>query len=162
MWLRVLSVGGSVLIVLCLAQSTDKPDISGKWTLDPAKSKVNESSARLIQIEKKDKEMHWVETVKRNDKEATVEYQCAATGRECDMKDEGHPAKVSLYYNGPALMETKTNGREGEDVTRRKIELNADGTLQIEVVHIVPQKEKELLVYTRTAGTDTSRARKPQ
>ena len=162
MLFRILSLGGSVLIVLCLAQTDAKPDISGKWSLDPAKSKVHESAGRVLEIEKRDKELHILEKVSRSGKEATVEYQCAAIGKECEMKDEGHPAKVSLYYNGAALVETKTNGREGEDVTRRKIELNADGTLSIEVMHIVPQKEAQKMVFTRAGGDQSARARKEQ
>lgn len=152
MLFRILSIGGSVLIVLCLAQSQDKPDISGKWLLDTGKSKLHEAADRVLEIEKRDKGVHILEKVKRPDKEAVIEYECEFNGRECDMKDEGHAAKVSLYYNGPALVETKTNGREGEDVTRRKIELNSDGTLSIEVQHIVPQREPQKFVYTRAAA----------
>src|ERR1700681_2718744 len=33
------------------------------------------------------------------------DFECAPTGSECEVKDAGKSAKVSLWYNGPALVE---------------------------------------------------------
>ncbi len=65
------------------------------------------------------------------------------------MLDRDHKAHVSVYYNGPALIVLKTGGRRGDEVSKDRLALAADGSLHMEIVHIDPQKEPEKLVFKR-------------
>ncbi|MGH9581731.1 MAG: hypothetical protein ACRD4O_02205, partial [Bryobacteraceae bacterium] len=61
-------------------------------------------------------------------------------------------AKVSLWYDGSALVILKTDGPSDDSVTQWRLALSANGkTLSVDLTHIVPQKSPEKLVFDKTS-----------
>lgn len=116
---------------------TGTPGFSGKWALqqDTSVELVLEQTSDSIQL--------------RETKAGTMktEYVCNTNGKECPAKDEGHSAKVSLWFNGPKLVEIISRGHE---LTRRRYSIADDGaTLRVEVSTMSGAAKNETLVYTR-------------
>ena len=137
----MLIVCGALMMSAALAQDTDdRPDLTGKWQIDPARS--DGGNGESLNIEANDDSLHYLEQTHNGD---TAEFNCTTDGKECAMTDSGHKAKVSLWYNGASLvlMETK-----GSSVVKRKLTLTGP-TLQMEVIPIVPQGKTDKLIFTK-------------
>ncbi|HZS54354.1 MAG TPA: hypothetical protein VFA65_08115 [Bryobacteraceae bacterium] len=106
------------------AASSD-PDLTGTWT-DTANAGL-----KLILNEKGDGKIQ----VRQMDGDKVVaDYSCDLTGKECDIKEDGHPVKVMIYYNGSKLIEIM---ERGSDVEKRRFSLSQDGkTMEVETIPI--------------------------
>jgi len=119
------------------AQDSAKPKLSGTWALP------NDATEKLI-VEQTDSGIHMQEL---KGSETKAEYKCNVDGKDCDFKEDGHPAKVSLWFNGPKLVELVTRGK---NVVRRRFTL-ADGgkKLVVEMSAFSNPDKSETLEYTR-------------
>lgn len=126
-----------VFAASAFAQDSAKPVFSGTWTLP------NDPSEKLV-VEQTDSGVH-VQEMKGN--ETKMDYKCNLDGKDCDFKEDGHPAKVSLWFNGPKLVELVTRGK---NVVRRRFTL-ADGgkKLVVEMSAFSNPDKSETLEYTR-------------
>ncbi len=88
-----------------------------------------------------------------NGKEETSQFSCDVGGSQCDFDEAGRKAKVSLWYNGPALVILKTDGPKEDSVTQWKLDLSPDGkTLTVEFTHIEPNDKSESLVFDKKSS----------
>jgi hypothetical protein len=79
------------------------------------------------------------------------EFECAASGRDCDVKVEGKPAKVSMWFNGPKLVVMETRGSE---VTKRRFSTTSEGSrMELETIPIVPSGKLETVHLSRTSDS---------
>ena len=77
-----------------------------------------------------------------------AEYTCKLDGKDCSFKDEGRKATVSLWKNGPKLVEMRTRGGH---VTRRRFTFDDKAsTLQAEDADMAPNGRTENVAYVRT------------
>jgi len=77
------------------------------------------------------------------------EVLCNTSGKDCEVNSNGHKATISMYYNGPNLVEFETRGSE---VIKRKFSIaSPDDVLEVEVVPVVPGGKTETLRYRRLA-----------
>src|SRR3954451_9767483 len=68
--------------------------------------------------------------------EKLVEYECNTLGKECEVKELGKHAKVSMWFNGPKLVAMEVRGN---DVLKRRFQASEDGAgMKIEVIPIAP------------------------
>ena len=75
------------------------------------------------------------------------EFECVPKGAECEGTIAGNKATVSMYYDGPALVQLET---KGSDVTRRRFTVTGPPDLMdIEVVPIVGVGKAETLHLKR-------------
>ena len=124
-------------------QDDSKPNLSGKWQLDAAKSamELTRVSDLTMIINEKDGKININEDEKLADgSERKVTYDCTTDGKECEVP--GTNAKASFWYNGPMLvsMETERNGRA---VIRQRLKLSQDSKqLTLEISSLVPQSGK--------------------
>ena len=129
------------------AQDLSRPDFTGTWQLDPARSELNTShmSSATWVIEEKDNSIHITETESAKG-DRKIELKCTTDGKECNVPSE--KAKASFWYNGPMLVEMETRG---DNATRYRLKLMDDRkTLNVEVTYIVPQTEKaDKLVFSK-------------
>ncbi len=130
-----------LMVTAAFAQDAAKPNLGGKWKIDPARSDGLEGVTLSIQM-KDDDTVHYL---LQNQNGVTSEFDCATDGRTCDMMDSGHKAKVSLWYNGGTLVMMETRGN---NVVKRKLSVTG-ATLNIEVVPIVPQGRTDKLAFIR-------------
>mgnify|MGYP000868056244 FL=1 len=120
--------------------SDSRPDLSGTWKIDPARTdEPSLNKDLMLQIEDRGDNIHVKETRGTNAKSDISEFTCSTAGSECGMHDAGSKAKVTVYYNEPALVVLKTHGRRGSMVEKRRISLSPKGdSLLVEVVPIEP------------------------
>jgi hypothetical protein len=124
--------------------ANEKPDLTGTWVPSAGS---NEALGKL-EIEHNQDAIKVRELSLEN--KAEKEFQCATTGQECKSKGPEEDAKVTLWYNGPTLVEMY-QARDGKSVVKTRRTLSEDGsTLRVEVIRIVPAGNKpETMVYRR-------------
>lgn len=143
------SIWACLILAACavpaVGQDEDKPNLTGTWQFDSAKSDVRLikiSSATWV-IEESDNSIHITQT--ESGKSKKIELQCTTDGKECHL---GGDKKASFWYNGPMLVEMETRGGH---VIRYKMKVSQDGkTLTVEITQIVPQIDKiDTLVFEK-------------
>jgi hypothetical protein len=86
--------------------------------------------------------------------EKPVDFECNNVGKECEIKD-GKKGKVSMYFNGPKLIQLETHGSE---VVKRRFTVAPDGnTLEVEIIPVVPPGKTETIRLTRAADQTASK-----
>jgi hypothetical protein len=122
---------------IAAAQTASAPSLSGTWVLG------KDSSVKLV-VEQTPEKIH-VKELKGD--AVRTEYTCNLDGKDCSIKEEGHSAKVALWFNGPKLVELRTRGSE---VTRRRFTLANDGkSLEVELSSMSASGKTEILAYSR-------------
>ena len=86
--------------------------------------------------------------------QTVAEFECKLGGSECEGKDSGHKATVSLWFNGAALVEMETKGSE---VVKRRFEISPDGDLELQTILITPAGATEHAEFKRVAAAVSSR-----
>jgi hypothetical protein len=126
-----------------IAQDDSRPNLSGKWQLEPSKSdmQVNKLSGLTMVIAEKDGNISINEDEKMADgRERTISYTCTTDGKECEVPQT--KAKASFWYNGPMLVGMETQ-RNGSNVLRQRLKLSPDSKeLTVEISSLVPQSDK--------------------
>jgi hypothetical protein len=60
-----------------------------------------------------------------------TDFQCNTEGESCNVKVAGHKATVTMYYNGPALVQMETRG---DKVVKRRFSIVSPGnSMKVEV-----------------------------
>ena len=140
MW-KCLMVAAAALT--CAA--ADRPSLSGAWQLDSAHSQLADAKLKDQKwlIKQDDDTVGISETLVENGKEKKFDIQCGTEGQNCQIKEAGQATKVSMYYNGDALVLLEQ--WHGTDyVTKKRIKASDDGkTLTVEVMHIAPPGRKD-------------------
>ena len=84
----------------------------------------------------------------------SVRFTCPVDGTQCKLDENGHQAKVSLWYDGSALVVLKTDGPKEDETTERKLELSPDGkTLTVHFTNLAGNDKPETLVFTKEAAS---------
>jgi hypothetical protein len=76
-----------------------------------------------------------------------AEFECDTDGKDCATKVGGHSAKVSLWFNGPKLVELETRG--SEVVKRRFAVAGAGEEMDLEIIPIASDSKAETLHFKR-------------
>ena len=86
--------------------------------------------------------------------QVVTDFECNTKGRECDAKVGGGKAKVSLWFNGPKLVELETKGQE---IVKYRFGVAGQGEqMEIEVIPIAPDGKTETLHFKRGALSASS------
>jgi len=142
--LALLSLG------VCYA-STDQPNFSGRWALDPTKSQDTNGAAVELTIQDASGKIDYQRVVReRGGKEIKASFTCPTRGTWCKFDENGHLGKVSLWYDGSALMMAKEGGPSKDATTERRMELSPDGkTLTVEFTNFSGSGKPQKLVFTK-------------
>jgi hypothetical protein len=136
------------ILALPVAAQDDRPNLSGTWQFDVAKSElhtVKVAGATWV-ISEDDTSIQISESADGASKK--VELKCTTDGKEC--KVAGSKTKTSFWYNGAMLVEMET---KGDTVVRYRMKLSDDGkTLTVDTTSIVPQSAQgDVLVFRKQA-----------
>ena len=146
----------AVVIALAAAAtlSAANTDFTGHWQIDQSKSKPGPERTVSVEIEQQGNNVTFVRQYQDHDgKSATARFTCAVGSNSCDFDENGHKAKVSLWYNGPELVILKTDGEKHDDTVEWHMKLGDDGkTLNINREIIAPSEDKESLVFNKAAS----------
>ena len=139
---RVVIVLAAFAIGAC-GQDT-KPNLSGKWQLNAAKSQTK-LTAMSWTIEQKGSAIHLVSVTKAADgNEKTTEFRCTTDGKECLVDG----IKISLYYAGATLVEMQVSA---DVVSKTTMKLASDGkSVSVDVSYIVPDKEADSFLLEKS------------
>jgi hypothetical protein len=125
----------------------DRPNLSGTWLFDGAKSELHtEKVTGATWVINEDASS--IQITENEDGAKKIELKCTTDGKDC--KVIGDKATASFWYNGPMLVEMET---KGEHVTRFRMKLSDDGkTLTVDTTSIVPKgDEDDVLVFRKQA-----------
>jgi hypothetical protein len=130
-----------------------RPDLNGVWRLEPTQSEIHTHvpSQFTWKIEQSETAIHLIQRLgDKND-----DLRCATDGKDCKVKDDGHPATISFYYNGPVLVELESQGANRDTVTKKRFSVSPDGShLTVDVIHVMPTgKPPEKLVLSKQPAT---------
>lgn len=123
-----------LLAWVALASAATPPDFTGKWMLDPQRSQDTNGATIELTIREKSGKMDYNRLLRERDgKQVKTTFKCTPGAKWCKLDENGHKAKVSLWYVGPVLFMAKTGGPSHDATTERKFELSPDGkTLTVE------------------------------
>jgi hypothetical protein len=140
----------SAIVILLLSTSAlvladdqaDRDKLIGTWELQGAAANSpasawtfseNKSALRVTQIEGTNK---------------IADFECGTLGTACEIKTDGKKATVTMYFNGPWLVQLETRG---SDVVKRRFKVSdASGDqMEMEVIPIVPGGNTEKFQYKR-------------
>jgi hypothetical protein len=140
-----------LLFSLVVSADSGTPNLTGSWQMDPAKSQVEDGRLVSLTIENVSNKIKMVRVVRAKDgKEVTSQFVCGLGGKECEYDGGGYKAKVSLWYNGPALVVLKTDGPKEDASDEWTFKLSPDShTLTVALEHIDPTSKDETLVFSK-------------
>jgi len=136
---------------LLVSANAGPPNFSGTWQLDAAKSQAADGQVITLTIQSASGKVNFSRDVREKDgREVKSQFSCEIGGTQCDFDENGHKAKVSLWFNGPALQILKTDGPKEDSVTQWSLQLAPDGnTLTVEFTHIEPSDKTQTLVFDK-------------
>jgi hypothetical protein len=139
--LRVVGLTALALGVSAFAGDAEWAKLMGTW--ESQRGTDNASRATWL-LEPKGDAVH-VTYLQGSQKVA--EFECDTSGRECPAKDEGHSAKISLWFNGPTLVELETKGPE---IVKRRFAVAGTGEeMDVELIPVVSKSKAETVHFKR-------------
>ena len=135
---------------LLFSADSDKPKLAGTWELDAAQSQLEHipGTVELIVQDASGKIQFTRTTHTPEGKDLVAKFECAPGGPDCAFDEAGHKSKVSLWYQGAALVILKTDGPADDEVSQWTLSTDK-GALQVEVSHITPPGKAETMVLKR-------------
>jgi hypothetical protein len=119
--------------------AADRAKLTGQWRLQ------TENPSDPNSIWTIDQKADSIRIVAMKGDQKLSEIECNTSGRECETKDSGRQVKVSLYFNGPKLIELETRGSE---VIKRRFGVAGSGdVMELEIIPIVPSGKTETLRF---------------
>jgi hypothetical protein len=154
--LRIARVTCPVLFSLAAAipaSNAEKPNLSGSWRLNPAKSSSHEPKMADVTwvIDQKDETaIHISQISKQADgKQVKTDLDCTIDGKECSTSQK-EPSKISFWYNGPMLVQMEYRGPHREVIVKRRMKLSSDGNLMsVELIPILGTAPAGNLVFEK-------------
>jgi hypothetical protein len=141
MTIQMTAFTALLLCVPVLADDvSDRAKLLGSWQRldDPGKE------ATVWVLEVKGMALHIAESL--GDKKIS-EFECVPRGAECEGTVASNKATVTMYYDGPALVQLET---KGSDVTRRRFSVPGQpDMMDLEVRPIVGADKVETLHLKR-------------
>jgi hypothetical protein len=142
----------AITFVAGLCVAADKVDFTGHWQLDAPNSKSVSEKTLSVDIVQSGSQVKFTRVFQNQDgKEATGKFTCTVGGTDCEFVDNGHKAKVSVWFNGPELVVLKTDGDKHDSTVEWHLQLSDGGkTLKVNREIMEPGDQTEKLVFTRT------------
>jgi hypothetical protein len=144
-------LSGLILVLpgMLIAASAAAP-FAGSWVLNAAKSEGDSKLTELTIHLSPDGQVKFDSVLHKGDADVKAEFECTTNGKDCEWDQSGHKSKVSMWFNGPALVVMKSDGPAEDSASQWKLEAAADGkTLTLTLSHILPDGKDETLVFDK-------------
>jgi hypothetical protein len=146
----VVRLSGLLIFPAVLAAASPGAPFTGSWETNAAKSQGAASKITSLTIQEAGDHIKVESVTSKGDAAVKTEFSCTTNGKECEFDDAGHKSKISMWYNGPALVAMKTDGPESDSASQWKLEVSSDGkTLTLTLSHILPAGNDETLVFDK-------------
>lgn len=153
--LALAILAAPLIPISVFAGSSGPPNFSGSWQLDAAKSPEAQGRDITLMIQDASGKIDFTRIVRERDgKEVKSTFTCDTVGTQCIFDEGSHKAKVSLWYDGSALVILKTDGPKEDAVTQWRLEMAPNGSnLKVQFDHIDPSDKSETFVFAKKAST---------
>ncbi len=145
--MRILAVAAGIVLGLgmpVLADNNAGKTFSGTWTVQDS---GKDGPTKWIMEQKPDS----IKIAEIRNDEKLAEFECNTLGQECEVKEGGKKTKVSIWFNGPKLVELETRG---SDTVKRRFAMNPNGDeMDVEVIPISPAGKTEVVQFKRVEVT---------
>ena len=138
-------------IPFCLAlpvsgwqEPVPKPNFSGSWQLDIAKSKTDVKDDLVWKIDHKSGDIA-IEEISLG--KSTCTAKCAL-GKSCEFDDNGRKMSAMTYFLDTTLVQMRS-ASDNSSVVKRQLKIEGDGSMKVEQITIVPSDKTEVLVFTK-------------
>ena len=142
--MRIPMIALSTLLLVGIAAADDESSrakLMGKWQQSDGEGEakstwaLEEVTADSIRI------------TNSSGAQTVTEFECNTVGKECAVKDAGRKSKVSMWFNGPKLVELETKGAQ---VVKRRFSITGDGdAMELETIPIAPAGKVETSHFKR-------------
>ncbi len=124
-------------------QPPAKPNFSGAWQLDAAKSKT-EAKDLTWKIDHTPGDIG-IEEVSGG--KTLCNTKCAI-GKVCEFDENGKKMSAMTYFLDTTLVQIRS-AADNSSVVKRHLKMNEDGSLKVELITIVPADKTETLVFNK-------------
>jgi hypothetical protein len=126
----------ALLLSACSVAAADKPNLSGTWRVQQDAQLVD-GVLPAITIVQNESDLHLSDASSKKNNSSVID--CNTIGKQCEATLDGHPVKVSYWFNGPVLVEMLYLGKDNERVVKTRRSLSDDGQkMTVEMIQIVP------------------------
>ena len=134
------------LPILGWQEPVPKPNFSGSWQLDLAKSKADVKEDLVWKIDQKPGEITIEETPLGK---STCTAKCPL-GKSCEFDDNGRKMTAMTYFLDTTLVQMRS-ASDNSTVVKRQLKMESDGSMKVEQITIVPSDKTEVLIFTKKA-----------
>jgi len=150
MILRITALGVVLLAGLAIADDddTNRAKLVGSWQLaDSANAKESQSWS----FQEKGDTVHVTNVA---GPKTVMDFDCDSMGHDCVVKDNGHSAKMSFYYDGPKLIQMET---KGSSTLRRTFVVTGNGdTMDMVQETFAPNPKTETMHFKRVVTANAA------
>jgi hypothetical protein len=145
----------AVVVILLLMQTNvvawadnqaDREQLEGTWVED------GNAHPNGWTISKVPGGLHIAQTA---DGRTIASFDCPTSGRDCDVKVDGHKATVSMYFNGAALVMIET--RNDKVVKRRFSLMPSPDAMKLEIMPMSGGAQIEEVHFRRQNATEAQK-----
>ena len=123
-------------------QPSAKPNFSGPWQLDSAKSKAEGKDDLVWKIDHKG-DSFAIDEVSAG---KTLSSSKCTIGKPCEFQEDGKKMSAITYFLDMTLVQIRS-AADNSSVIKRQFRMNEDGSLRVELITIVPSDKTETLVF---------------
>ena len=142
--MRIPIIALSTLLLVGIAAADDEASrakLMGKWQQSDGEADARSTWA-LEEITADS-----IRVTNSSGAQTVTEFECNTVGKECAVKDAGRKSKVSMWFNGPKLVEMETKGAQ---VVKRLFSIAGDGdAMELETIPIAPAGKVETSHFKR-------------
>jgi hypothetical protein len=146
---RAFLLALSLMTFMGIAAAADKPNFSGDWKMNPAKSNFGQLPAPtsfVRKIQHKDPSLTVIEDQTANGAQSTTTRRVTTDGKSTTLELNGAAAMCSAVWDGSDIIATTALDSAGLKFTD-KMSLSADGKVLTSNVKIAtPQGDAELII----------------
>lgn len=154
-WMKGCAAVASLFFAAAIGSAQQQqPKFDGAWQMDAAKSHLNDTRVvALTIVTVGDGIKITMKTKKSDGQETTSEFTSKLNGRACEMPEQGHVSKLTVWFDGPTLNACKENGPAGDVTSMWKFELSPDKQMMtMKISHLEPVADDETMVFVRKAS----------
>ena len=132
------------LSVLAWQEPPAKPNFSGSWQLDAAKSKTEAKEDIVWKIDQNQKDI----AIEEMSAGKSISNAKCSIGKSCEFDDNGHKTTAMTYFLDKTLVQTRS-ASDNSTVVKRQLKLEPDGSMKVEQITIVPADKMDVLVFVK-------------
>ena len=127
----------------------DRKELIGSWVLQSS-AENNQASAWTFSAAR-----NTLQIIQLDGSSKVADFSCRTDGVSCEINTGGKKAQVSMWFNGPRLVEMETIG---SDVVKRRFRVLSQGdAMEMELIPIVPRGKTETFEFKRAQSTAQQR-----